>query len=173
MLIRLRSRLRSQNGFGVLELLIAMTVMNIGILTLVAAFQSSAVAIKRASRISTASVLADSQMELYRALTYSAIALDAGALTSANADSTYAGDSAWSSSQVTATCSGSPLPNECQPTRTVAGADHNSYRVDTYIVEQTPTNGRAVRLVTVVVRDSSSLTTTYAREASTFDLSTG
>src|SRR5438874_12771311 len=85
------SRLRNEKGFGLLELLMAMTMLNIGILALVAAFNSGAVALQRASRTSTAAALADTQMELFRAITYATIGLDS---TSVNAtDTTYRNDS--------------------------------------------------------------------------------
>jgi type II secretory pathway pseudopilin PulG len=172
-------RLRCERGFGLIELLMAMVMLNIGILAIVAAFSSGMFALKRASKISTASALADSQMELFRAITYSNIALDANSL--ASVDNTYKCDSALGSScpnstsgEVTATCAGSPLPNYCLPTRNVTGADRKSYRVDTYITMTTPTNGRAEKLVTVVVRDGTALSARpLAREASTFDQSTG
>src|SRR5438132_14201350 len=66
-------RLRSERGFGLIELLMAMVMLNIGILAIVAAYNSSIFALNRASRVSTAAALADSQMELYRALTYDAV----------------------------------------------------------------------------------------------------
>jgi hypothetical protein len=118
-------------------------------------------------------------MELYRALTYNAIALDATSLGSV--DNTYKCDTALGSScpnstsgEITTTCSGSPLPNECIPSRTATGADRKSYRVDTYITTTTPTNGRALKLVTVVVRDGRNLSgRPLARVGSTFDQSTG
>ena len=69
-------RLRQEAGFGLLELLMAMTILNVGILAVVAAFNSGIVALRRSGSISTATVLADKQMELYRALTYGSIALD-------------------------------------------------------------------------------------------------
>src|SRR6478672_6808586 len=78
-----RVRLRSEQGFGLIELLMAMVMLNIGILAIVAAFNSGIFAINRASRATTASALADQQMELYRALTYAAIALDSNTLASA------------------------------------------------------------------------------------------
>jgi Tfp pilus assembly protein PilV len=59
-----RLRLRSERGFGLIELLMAMVMLNIGILAIVAAFNSGMFALNRASKISTASALADSQMEL-------------------------------------------------------------------------------------------------------------
>jgi type II secretory pathway pseudopilin PulG len=172
-------RLRSEAGFGLIELLMAMVMLNIGILAIVAAFNSSMFALNRASKISTASALADSQMELYRALTYNAIALDATSLGSV--DNTYKCDAALGSScpnstsgEITTTCSASPLPNECIPSRTATGADRKSYRVDTYITTTTPTNGRALKLVTVVVRDGRNLSgRPLARVGSTFDQSTG
>jgi Tfp pilus assembly protein PilV len=174
-----RKRLRTEHGFGLIELLMAMVMLNVGILAVVAAFNSGMFALNRASRISTASALADQQMELYRALTYSAIALDTTSL--ASVDDTYTCDTALGAScpnstsgETTATCSGSPLPNECLPSRTATGADRKQYRVDTYITTTTPTGGRAVKLVTVVVRDGRKLSARpLARVASTFDQSTG
>src|SRR5262249_61284681 len=76
---RVRMRLRSEAGFGLIELLMAMVILNIGILAIVAAFSSSQFALNRASKISTASALADSQMELFRAIKNDSIALDATA----------------------------------------------------------------------------------------------
>jgi type II secretory pathway pseudopilin PulG len=174
-----RARLRGQDGFGLIELLMAMVMLNVGILAIVAAFNSGIFALNRASRISTGSALADEQMELYRALTYGSIALDSTAL--ASVDNTYKCDVALgvscpnsTSGEVTATCSGSPLPNECNPSRSVVGADRKNYRIDTYITTTTPPNGRAEKLVTVVVRDASHLSARpFARETSTFDQSTG
>jgi type II secretory pathway pseudopilin PulG len=174
-----RARLNSEHGFGLIELLMAMVMLNIGILAVVASFNSGIFALNRASKISTAAALADSQMELYRALTYSSIALDATSL--ASADNTYKCDTALgvacpnsTSGEQTTSCSGSPLPNECLPSRTATGADRKQYRVDTYITSSTPTNGRPLKLVTIVVRDATKLSARpLARVASTFDQSTG
>ena len=167
-------RLRSEEGFGLLELLMSMTMLNIGILALVAAFNSGAIALQRASRISTAASLADTQMERYRAITYAAIALDNTSVS--NTDSLYRSDPALggsiSNDVTTTTGCTSPLPNECIPSRSTSGADHRTYRVDTYITYTTPTNGRQEKLVTVVVRDGRT-NSTLAREQSTFDASTG
>jgi Tfp pilus assembly protein PilV len=175
---KVRTRLRSERGFGLIELLMAMVMLNVGILAIVAAFSSGMFALKRASKISTASALADSQMELFRAITYSAIALDGATL--GTVDNTYKCDTTLGAScpnstgsEVTTACAGSPLPNQCIPSRTVTGADHKSYRIDTYITTTTPTNGRAEKLVTVVVRDGTALSARpLATEASTFDQST-
>jgi Tfp pilus assembly protein PilV len=173
-------RLRQEGGFGLIELLMAMTILNVGILATVAAFNSGIVALRHAGTISTASVLADKQMELYRSLTYGAIALDP---TSIPASAPYTSDPAWSSTQATTTCS-TPLPNECNASRTTTGPDHHRYRIDTYIVNNHPTTtytqpvgsphagARAVRTVTVVVRDLTNANKVLAREISTYDCST-
>lgn len=164
-------RLRGEKGFGMIELLASLTVLNIGILAIVAAFNSGAIALRRASHISTAAALGDQQMESYRAIKYASISLDTTSV--AGTDATYTGDGAYNASQVTATCS--PIVNECTPVRTISAAtspDHRSYRVDSYVVYDTPTGGRQLKKVTVVVRESSTLKA-LARFSSTFDESTG
>jgi Tfp pilus assembly protein PilV len=173
-------RLRSEEGFGLIELLMAMVMLNIGILAIVAAFNSGAVALNRASRTSTAAALADQQIELYRAIPYASIALDASSIPST---SPYTTDTAYSATQVTTTCT-TPIANECNASRSITGAnspDRKRYRVDTYIIlststttPATPTNGRPVKIVTVVVRDGGALSARpLARIASTYDQSTG
>jgi type II secretory pathway pseudopilin PulG len=168
------TRLRGEKGFGMLELLMAMTMLSIGILALVAAFNSGTVALQRAGRTATAAALADTQMERYRALTYAAIQLDQSAVNAT--DSTYRNDAALGgniANDVTTATGCSGVPPECNPSRTVTGADRRNYRLDTYITFATPTNGRQEKVVTVVVRASRSPYRTYAREQSTFDLATG
>lgn len=151
-------------------------VLSIGLLALLGAFTSGVVTITRASRASTASSLASAQLELYRALTYPTIALDSTAVGST--DSVYRNDSALPgsniSNDITTTTGCSGLPNQCNPSRTVTGPDHGSYRIDTYIVSDTPSGGHAVKLVTVVVRNGSSPSSVpYVRRVSAFDTSTG
>ena len=58
-----------------IELLMAMVILNIGILAIVASFNAGIFTLNRASRITTASVLADQQMELFRAIEYGSIRL--------------------------------------------------------------------------------------------------
>jgi Tfp pilus assembly protein PilV len=176
------ARLRSQEGFGLIELVISMVMLNVGILAIVSAFNSGAVALTRASEISNAAVLADKQMELYRALKYAEIALDSTSVTIANADTTYQCDVA-NKISAAATCGGanqqtqqlttcSTMTPQCDPRQTVPGPDNHSYRIDTYVVAQTPPTGRANKLVTIVVRRSSDLHV-LARVSSSFDQSTG
>jgi prepilin-type N-terminal cleavage/methylation domain-containing protein len=169
---RREGRSAREDGFALIELLVAMTVLTVGILAVASAFGSGTVALRRASDRMTAASLADTQMELYRALTYSAIMLDTAA--EAGADSVYKTDPALvgSPSKVLGTCAG--VPNECSPSRTVIGPDGVSYRIDTYIVYITPTQGRQVKQVTVVVRNSTNLAAQpYTRIDSLFDATTG
>jgi Tfp pilus assembly protein PilV len=238
--LRLLRKLREDEGFGLVELLIAMLILTVGLLALLSAFASGTTTLRRASRTATASTLADRQMELYRALTYGAITLNSTAVSAT--DSTYSGDVALSgslSNDITSaavncsttltggvTASTAPqtvvpasmtginvgsslaidmdaafemvtvtaatassftavfakthagsasvfLPQHC-PSRTQPGPDHGIYRVDTYIVSTTPTSGRAVKLVTIAVRDTTNPSgRALARISSAFDESTG
>ena len=169
----MRKRLRAdQDGFGLIELLIAMIILNIGILAIVASFNAGIITLNRASRITTAAVLADKQMELYRAITYSSIRL---ASTTIPGTAPYTTDPSYSATQITTpTCGAGPAyPDECTADRQATGADGKLYRVHTYIVETTPTGGRPVKLVTVVVRDDTDQSRVFVRQASSFDQSTG
>jgi prepilin-type N-terminal cleavage/methylation domain-containing protein len=156
------SRLRSQKGFALIEMLAAIVVINIGLLAILLALNSGMVTLRRSAESSTASAIADQQVERFRALAYPAIYLDTTLL--AATDSTYQTDSAYSVSQVSQTCT--PLVAACTPSQTVTGPDGRSYRVDTYIVWATPTGGAPVKQVTVVVRKPGS-PTVLARVVST------
>ena len=177
--VHVRARVRDDCGFGLIELLIAMVVLNVGLLALVAAFNSGIVTLQRASRITTAAVLADQQMELYRAITWANIRLETTEAANADLEATpYRSDSArqYPTALVTGSCS--PLVAECMPRQTVTGADNRSYRIDTFIVSEIPNQGgsnegRPVKRVTVVVRDGANLSKVFARQVSTFDQSTG
>lgn len=178
------ARARTEEGFGLIELMVSMVMLNVGILAIVAAFNSGAIALRNAGEVSTASVVADKQMELYRALLYDEIALDSSSLTTANADAVYQCDRA-NKKVSPGSCGGSnqadpllppttcsPMTTQCNPSQTALGPDGRSYRVDTFIVSQTPPTGRAVKLVTVVVRRADTLKA-LTRLSSTFDESSG
>ena len=169
----MRKRLRAdQSGFGMIELLMAMVLLNIGILAIVASFNAGIFTLNRASRITTAAVLADQQMELFRAIEYESIHLASATIP---ATAPYTTDSAYNATQITTpTCGAGPsYPNECIATREASGADGKPYRINTYIVETTPVNGRPVKQVTIVVRDGVDQARVYVRQASSFDQSTG
>jgi hypothetical protein len=178
------ARARKDDGFGLVELMVSMVMLNVGILAVVAAFNAGVVALRTAGEVSTASVLADKQMELYRALLWDEIALDQTELAAANADATYQCDDA-NKIDPAGACGGAnqaapltppttcaPLTPQCDPSQAVSGPDGHPYRVDTYIVSQTPAGGRAVKLVTVVVRKATNLQT-LTRLSTTFDESSG
>jgi Tfp pilus assembly protein PilV len=59
----LAARLRGEDGIGLIELLIALLVLNVGIFATFGAFTSAAANLKRASRVSTASAIADQEIE--------------------------------------------------------------------------------------------------------------
>lgn len=156
------TRARGQQGFALIEMLAAIVIINIGLLGILLALNSGMVTLRRSAESSTASAVADRQVERYRAIAFASIFLDTTSL--AATDSTYQSDSAYSASQVSQTCS--PLVAACAPSQTVTGPDGRSYRVDTYVVWTTPTGGSAVKQVTVVVRKPAS-PTVLARVVST------
>jgi Tfp pilus assembly protein PilV len=174
------ARLRREGGFGLVELLIAMIVLSVGILAIVAGYSSGYVAVRRATQVSSATVVADAQMERSRAHTYAYIALN-----TAGEDATYRGDTAYNATAQIGGCTSTTDPS-CLPTQSRTGPDGRSYRVDTYIAwsclsgtfsaTPSPTCGSGepapVKLVTVVVRNSAA-TKEWAREASTFSPLTG
>ena len=170
---------RDEGGFGLVELVIAIAVLNVVLLALFATFNAGSLSLQRASRISTAETIADKQMELYRAHLYTGIGLDASLVATAAGDTVHTGDAAWvSSGSQYAVGSCTTALDECKPVQTaVSGPDGRSYRIDTYVRELSsgaggPTSGREVKRVTVVVRaekDGKLL----ARLSSTFDQATG
>lgn len=92
MVKRLLLRLRGEDGFGLIELSMAMVMLNVGILAVVSAFQSGAVALRRASLVANASVVADQQMEAFRRMRNCEINLQSANMPSST--STYAADTA-------------------------------------------------------------------------------
>ncbi len=69
----LRRLAKSEGGFGLVELLIAMVVMSIGITAIVAGYSSGILAVDRAKVGTTAGALADRQMEAYRQGSFAAV----------------------------------------------------------------------------------------------------
>jgi type II secretory pathway pseudopilin PulG len=174
-------RLRGQSGFGLIELLMAMVMLNIGLLAVVAAFTSGIWGLARAGSVSTAAAIGDAQLELFRGLPNACVYN-----TSPPSSGVYAGDSAYSNQyQVTTvgTCASTPPTNGTTPSRTMVGPDHHKYEVDTYINYRCtdmsmptgaapgtcPINTPKVTLVTVVVRDGISTAKVLGRQSSMFD----
>jgi type II secretory pathway pseudopilin PulG len=162
-LLRPLRRLRSEDGFGLIELSVAMVMLNIGLLAIVAAFNSGAVALQRASLVANGTTLADTFMERYRGYRNCQIYLDTGSNGGIPTTGIYASDPAYNASQITQTYAGSgALPATCSmgtaawtcPTvvstaqmavtahNTCAlGADGRSYIVDAYVVAVTVSGG--------------------------------
>jgi type II secretory pathway pseudopilin PulG len=178
---RLIARLRCERGMGLVELLIALAVLQIGILGLFAMFNAGSLSILRASRASAATVVAEKQIERYRGLLYTDVGLSQAELAVAATDSLHTGDLEWGSvdSQVLpmvppSTWCATTRP-ECSPIQaSVTGPDGRSYRVDTYIRALGPASGRVGKRITVVVRRSDEPTRPpLARLTHHFDLATG
>lgn len=159
---RPRVQRTSEDGFALVEMLIAIVVINVALLTLLLTLTSGVAAVRRSAQTSTSAAVADKQLERYRAVAFASIYLDTMSL--AATDATYRGDAAYSPLQITQTCS--PLVAVCTPSQTVTGPDGRSYRVDTYVVGVTPAGGTQVKQITVVVREPSG-TATLARVVST------
>lgn len=66
----LAARMRNEDGIGLIELLIALLVLNVGIFATLGAFTSAASTLKRSSRISTATAIADQEIEALHNLKY-------------------------------------------------------------------------------------------------------
>ena len=146
------ARVRDEGGFGLVELLIAMTVMVIGIFAVVAGFSSGLGAINRASKTTVAGTIADQQMEAFRRGSHAAIVSIAGT-TKVGAD----GRTYWIESIASSKCPDETTPTGTPPTCTLSGG---------------VTSG-PVKAVTITVRDGSSTAKVLITESSTFDPATG
>jgi type II secretory pathway pseudopilin PulG len=71
-----RLRAADEEGFGLIELVIAMVMLNIGILALVATFQSGALSLQRSASLANGTAVADRVMEVYRLMQNKAIYLE-------------------------------------------------------------------------------------------------
>ena len=175
-------RHRCQRGESLMSLVIAMSVLAIGISALLSLLASTAYSAQRTQARDVATALADARMELYRDVPYTQIRLESTLIPTGTDPyvAAHSGDDTIPSStgQVTGvstgeTACGSPTPSECTPTVTTIGSDHRSYRVDTYITYEAVSGGGTVKRVTVVVRPltGTSLGGILARATSAFDVS--
>jgi acyl carrier protein len=103
-----------------IELLAAITVLVVGLLAVYAMFQTSLIQIRRASTVTTAAALADTEMEKYRAIKYESLGLDDS--TVAATDSTYTGDSAYRADSTPTTTLVAAISSTTQTSITVASA---------------------------------------------------
>jgi|KBSMisStandDraft_5_1062788.scaffolds.fasta_scaffold555887_2 Tfp pilus assembly protein PilV len=120
---------RDEAGFGLIELLISIVVLQIALLALVGAFGAGAVALGRAAKINTAAVLADQQMELYRSMPYDAIGLDTAA---APTTGTYIADTTVCPASQNPVCGNSGPVNNTNNSTWSCTAASGSSSVSTY-----------------------------------------
>ena len=180
--------LRGEEAQGLVELIVALTVLAIGIGSLLTLLTSSALSLQRSDQKGTALVLAETQIELYRGVVFKDIRLDQTSLNNvANVDPSgyYMGANSSDSSipvgtastqltdtapgGVTRDCPDGAVPVECMPVQVnVSGPDHRLYRIDTYIHQSNPDGGDTVDSVFVDVRDNANPSKILARSSSTF-----
>jgi type II secretory pathway pseudopilin PulG len=184
----LRRRLAEERGMGLVELLIAMTILATAIGAMMSLYVSTARSMQRAGQRGTALSLAEKQIEIYRAVPFTQIRLDSTRIptgsdpyvTAHSSDATIPSSSGQTvgGQNGDAACP-SPAVAACQPVQTVTGPDHRSYRIDTYIeyvsadagfTHLTPAAGLTLKRVTVVVRDGSNTAQILARASSTVAL---
>jgi len=170
-----------------MELMIAMTVLNVGILAVFAGFSSAYTSLNRASGTSSGAALAQSQIERFRAVRFSAVCLS-----NTTTDSTRTAGAPEGTAVATCTTTDPALVT----LRTgVTGPDNRLFRVDTYVVWACPVGtlstsspyttaapgcitesiqqSAATKRVRVIVRDNTTVTRVYATMESTFDARTG
>ena len=168
-------RVREEDGFMLLELVMAMFVLTVAVLALMASYDSAFLSVHKAAQNTAASTLAQNQLELYTALTYTSVGLDTTELSAVKAsNSTYTADEASLDNAATATdatytCGSA---TNCLAVQTLTGADHKDYAVETFIrnVAGASYSGRSERVVTIIVRDPSTADDLkVAQLSSTFD----
>jgi prepilin-type N-terminal cleavage/methylation domain-containing protein len=183
---RLRGQAADHDGFGMIELVIAMGILAIAVAALLTTFAESAVSLRRAGQKGTALTLADTQMEWYRRLPFAAVRIDGtlipatGSYVDAHSDDSTipaSANQALAGANGDASCpSGDAEPAACLPVQPVTGPDRHPYRLDTYVnyisndatlSVRTPASGLTLKRVTVVVRDGTT-GTILARESSAF-----
>jgi type II secretory pathway pseudopilin PulG len=178
-------RLRDEKGQGLIELVAAMAVLAIAIMALMAGYGSAWLSIGLASQKTVAASLADKQLELYGALPYTKIGLDAATLTgvqtsgSGSYDAQYVSDKAALSdpagtSDATINCTAvfGSLASQCLPIQTT-NIDGTTYRIETFIRNiSDPVWNTGIswteRAVTVVVQNSAD-NSEFLRETGAFD----
>jgi prepilin-type N-terminal cleavage/methylation domain-containing protein len=143
----LRRLANNEEGFGLVELLIAMVVMSIGITAIVAGYSSGILAVDRAKAGTTAGALADQRMETFRQGSFAAVPTTLQAPTTTNGYWMQV-DGSWSCAIGTFAAGPPPTCTSTPPSR-------------------------PVKLVAITVREGSSTGKLLFTESSTFDSSTG
>ncbi len=151
MTVRARfAALKTEQGIGLIELLIALTILAIGIAATTAVFASSLLNLRHASKEGTAVSLADRQLESYRAMPFNCLP----------------STSSWAAPSGCLTPTGFPNPYAAggvQVTTSADAPDHRIYKVTTTL--SNPSAGTLQITVTVALNSGGS---SYAKETSYF-----
>ena len=155
---RILERLRVQRGFGIIELLVAMTVLSVALFALLGTFTTGYHVITRASTKGAASVVADSAMERFRGMAYDDITCPVAAppITCSSGSTTRVGPDGRTYTVTTVVS-----------TATATNTDYGACNAPTW----TPPCPRTVKVVLVRVADSNGRQ--WANQRSTFDPLTG
>jgi type II secretory pathway pseudopilin PulG len=159
--VMVEKRAHDEDGFLLIELIAAMLILTVALLALIGAYSLGYFAIGSAAKTSAAGLLANNQLELYSSLPYTSIGLDATTLTSVqSSDPTYSTDEAALPNGASGdrTISGCGSSAQCSPVQTLTGADHKTYKIETFIrdISDNPSiANRPERVVTVIVRNMS------------------
>jgi type II secretory pathway pseudopilin PulG len=146
---RLRPSISREDGFGLIELMIALTVLVVGIAGTMAVFAGSILVLQHSTQEGTALTLADRQLEAYRSLDYSCIPASLPASIPSGCQSYTAG----------------AFPNPYENSHTTSASespDHRTYSVTTTI----STTGSSKQVTVSVTAQGAG--TVLARESSYF-----
>lgn len=131
------ARFRDEQGLLMMDLLIAIFMLTVALTAMLVVFTSGLIAIRNAGYKSTATALADEQMQTYRMMTARDIGLDLSAGTVSALDSTYTHDAACANppGSSTATC----VINGVTTTETApTGSDTCPTTIDTWYADTDP-----------------------------------
>lgn len=157
MIRRLRARLEAEQGFTLIELTAALAILSIALLALMASYDQAFFSLHSSAKTTSATLVANNQLELYSALPYASIGLDASTLASVQAsDTVYTSDEASlaGAAGTDVTISGCGAAPQCLPVQTVTGSDRQRYRLETFVRDVT-ISSITERVVTVIVRAAS------------------
>lgn len=152
-----RVTLRAEDGLGLIELLIALTLLAIGIGATIASLSSSIVVLQHSSKEGTAITLADRQLEAYRAMPFACVPRSSSMIQPA-------------ACPVVPTYSGFPQPYSTTAVtsydQTVSGSDAPDHR--SYVVTTSVSSSATEPQITVTVALTGAPGTVLAQESSYF-----
>lgn len=165
MFLLMRTHPQNEDGFLLIEVILAMMIITIALLGLIGAYSFGVFATGASGTTSSAGLIANNQLELYSSLSYNSIGFDSTTLTNAKANASYtyntdetALNAIQSGTDVTNSTCGSSTSPQCSPVQTVtAGVDHKTYKIETFIrcVANPSISSRKAKLVTVYVQNAS------------------